>query len=101
MPETIIGLSVTAEADGKSPWFLGQLLHSEARHEGTHKTTKEVLGGVRIRMALQVKSSSLSLWMISVNTGFPLQSEVQFWWVQLKNRSTPYPSSMCLPYGRQ
>lgn len=42
------------EADGKSPWFPGQLLHSEARQEGTHKTTKEVLGGVRIQMALRL-----------------------------------------------
>lgn len=80
IPETITGLSITAEADGKSPWFPGKLLHSEARQEGTHKTTK-VLGGVRIQMALQIKSSSLSLWMISVNPGFPLQLEVQFWWI--------------------
>lgn len=40
IPETIIGLSITAEADGKSPWFPGKLLHSEARQEGTHKNYK-------------------------------------------------------------
>lgn len=35
------------------PWATSTL---EAQEEGTRKVTKEVLGGVRIQMALQIKS---------------------------------------------
>lgn len=60
-PATIIWLSVTVEANRKSLGFSGQHLHSKAQEEGTQKATKEGLGGVRIQMALHIKSILFSI----------------------------------------